>query len=295
MDKKKLRLFGYTLAAACVAAGGLMVYRGHSREAGLPNPVSVNEAGDVLPSVDDESQRQDAVDLVATSRAAASSPAGPIPSVAPVSAVGTVATVAALAQAASAPSLGVAEQQVAKASGAVASAEQPVASNDEIEQRLQRLERNVHELIAGLRAQGYLKPASDGHGVSPSEPDSSADVVSGDFKPYAAAGHGAGASGGGSPVLPIRRPVRVAAKPAAPASQPQGPQGELLSIDLWDGRPSAVIGTGVPGDSRVRVMSVGDMQNGVTLKAVDVTAQRATFAVAGRDVQLSVGPANAVR
>ncbi|GKT25036.1 hypothetical protein [Acidovorax sp. SUPP3334] len=89
---------------------------------------------------------------------------------------------------------------------------------------------------------------------------------------------------------PQVRPRSPAAKPAT-AIQPETPTlaGQLLSVDLWDGRPSIVVGTGEAADQRVRVLQQGDSYNGITLKAIDVAARRATFDVGqGRLVQLSV-------
>ncbi|GKS87295.1 hypothetical protein AVMA1855_24105 [Acidovorax sp. SUPP1855] len=86
------------------------------------------------------------------------------------------------------------------------------------------------------------------------------------------------------------RPRAPAAKPAA-AAPPEAPKlaGQLLSVDIWDGRPSIVVGTGETADQRVRVLQQGDSYNGITLKSIDLAARRATFDVGqGRLVQLSV-------
>ncbi|GKS92652.1 hypothetical protein [Acidovorax sp. SUPP2539] len=86
------------------------------------------------------------------------------------------------------------------------------------------------------------------------------------------------------------RPRAPAAKPAA-AAPPEAPKlaGQLLSVDIWDGRPSIVVGTGETADQRVRVLQQGDSYNGIILKSIDVAARRATFDVGqGRLVQLSV-------
>ncbi|WCM90521.1 hypothetical protein [Acidovorax sp. NCPPB 3576] len=93
-----------------------------------------------------------------------------------------------------------------------------------------------------------------------------------------------------SATRPQVRPRVPAAKPAA-AVKPEEPKiaGQLLSVDLWDGRPSIVVGTGETADQRVRVLQQGDSYNGITLKSIDVAARRATFDVGqGRLVQLSV-------
>ena len=75
------------------------------------------------------------------------------------------------------------------------------------------------------------------------------------------------------------RPVAVTPR-ATPAATPAA-QGQLLAIDTWDGRPSVVVGTGMPGDQRVRVLQPGESFNGISLQSVDVQAGRATFLAAG--------------
>jgi hypothetical protein len=56
---------------------------------------------------------------------------------------------------------------------------------------------------------------------------------------------------------------------------------------MWDGVPSAVVGSGIVGDKRVKVLRVGDSDHGVTVKSVDLEGQRATFVVSGKEVTLS--------
>ena len=91
------------------------------------------------------------------------------------------------------------------------------------------------------------------------------------------------------------RPVSTAvanAEPATPSAEQQlrrQMQAQLLAIDVWDGRPSVVVGTGVPGDKRVRVLQPGEQLHGVGLLSVDVAAGKATFSVgAGSRVTLDV-------
>ena len=57
---------------------------------------------------------------------------------------------------------------------------------------------------------------------------------------------------------------------------PKG-QGALLAVDMWDGKPSAVIGTGIPGDRRVRVLQPGEQLAGVALVKADARRGSATF------------------
>ena len=98
--------------------------------------------------------------------------------------------------------------------------------------------------------------------------------------------------------------VKVAVAPPAPTppahSVPPAPvtakrtpaplgKGQLLAIDMWNGEPSVVVGTGVPGDKRVRVLKPGDVYNGIALKSVDPVAKTATFGLRnGRSLTLSV-------
>jgi hypothetical protein len=82
---------------------------------------------------------------------------------------------------------------------------------------------------------------------------------------------------------PRPRPrLAKAAPPAAPKAQAQ-----LLSVDVWDGRPSAVVGTADPADKRVVYLHEGDQSKGITLKRADPVGQRAVFDVAGQDVVLT--------
>jgi hypothetical protein len=86
-----------------------------------------------------------------------------------------------------------------------------------------------------------------------------------------------------------RRMVRRAAAPVAAASAPAAPaaaQAQLLSVDMWDGRPSVVIGTGSAEDRRVRFLAEGDRQSGIALKHASPHEQRAVIDVAGREVVL---------
>ena len=107
----------------------------------------------------------------------------------------------------------------------------------------------------------------------------------------------AGAPASNVPVATVKKQPKVAvqakskpkAEPAVTASVPPpvATQNELLSVDIWDGVPSAVIGTGVAGDKRIKVLRAGDSDHGVTVKSVDLDRQSATFVVSGREVTLS--------
>lgn len=85
---------------------------------------------------------------------------------------------------------------------------------------------------------------------------------------------------------PKRTPARKAApvKKAAPKYNPR-----LLSVDLWDGKPSVVVATDEPGDTRTRVLQPGDTLNGITLRAASVAERSALFDVGdGKLVRLGV-------
>lgn len=78
------------------------------------------------------------------------------------------------------------------------------------------------------------------------------------------------------PATPRQAPKVVAAKPAA---APAGAQ--LVSVDMWNGEPSVVVASGVPGDRRVRVLRPGDVVNGLSLKSADPVSRTATFVAPG--------------
>lgn len=90
---------------------------------------------------------------------------------------------------------------------------------------------------------------------------------------------------------PSRRPAqRVVAKavsmPAPVAPVEDRSDARLLSVDVWDGRPSVALTSSAPGDRRVRFLTEGDSNAGVVLRSADPRAQRAVFDVAGREVVL---------
>lgn len=53
--------------------------------------------------------------------------------------------------------------------------------------------------------------------------------------------------------------------------------GQLLSVDMWGGEPSVVVGTGLSDDRRLRILRKGDHYNGISVQDVDVGQQSATF------------------
>lgn len=90
-----------------------------------------------------------------------------------------------------------------------------------------------------------------------------------------------------SPPVRAAQPQRVAraqpvAKPkAAEAEAPAKPQAaspRLISVDMWNGEPSVVVASGIPGDKRMRVLRPGDVVNGMALRSVDPVTLSVTFA-----------------
>ena len=88
-------------------------------------------------------------------------------------------------------------------------------------------------------------------------------------------------------ITPAKRPRQVAAKPVQPeatktvAVVPSKLSGQLVSVDMWNGQPSVVVASGLPGDRRVRVLRPGDVINGLALRSADPVSQSATFSAPG--------------
>ncbi len=70
---------------------------------------------------------------------------------------------------------------------------------------------------------------------------------------------------------------------AAPAEKPAAPalSGQLIAVDMWNGEPSVVVASGIPGDRRMRVLRPGDVVNGMALKSADPVSRTATFVAPG--------------
>ena len=181
-------------------------------------------------------------------------------------------------------------------------------------QRLDRYEQRLEAVIAGLRAKGYLKDAADKDApirledFNPYRPTSGTVMQKAQprTQPVAATAPVVKASMASAkrPMAttdsksPDKSPSLVTnsnsnsnsnteTRPITSAASTNHADNELLAVDVWDGVPSAVIGTGVPGDKRVKVYRVGDMERGVGVKAVDVETQTATFNVFGKEITLT--------
>ena len=166
-------------------------------------------------------------------------------------------------------------------------------------ERLDRYEQRLEAVIAGLRAKGYLKDAAD----------KDAPIRLEDFNPYRSTSSAVmqrdqtKTETAATPVAKVSSAKRPTATTASKPSDKSpslasnsetrtitsaaSADNELLAVDVWDGQPSAVIGTGVPGDKRVKVFKAGDRERGVGVKAVDVESQTATFNVFGKEITLT--------
>jgi hypothetical protein len=155
----------------------------------------------------------------------------------------------------------------------------PIASSADVElnAKLDRLETRLSEIIEGLRASGYIT-TSDGVGGQ--------SLSAASFAPYRAAPAPIAAA----PVrrASVRQVVQRASRPAVPIAQrTQTSTGQqLLSVDLWNGRPSVVVSNGDRSAPQVKVMQLGDTYNGITLTSADVASQRATFSDGARSLSL---------
>lgn len=77
---------------------------------------------------------------------------------------------------------------------------------------------------------------------------------------------------------------------APPAPEPAAPKlaGRLLAVDSWGGVPSVIVGTGLPGDKRTRVMRPGDSYNGISLLEASRARGEATFMADGKPFKLTL-------
>lgn len=76
---------------------------------------------------------------------------------------------------------------------------------------------------------------------------------------------------------------KAAASKAASVEKPAAPalSGQLIAVDMWNGEPSVVVASGIPGDRRMRVLRPGDVVNGMALKSADPVSRTATFVAPG--------------
>lgn len=127
----------------------------------------------------------------------------------------------------------------------------------DVEQRLQTIET----MLAGIQAQlGRVESARVSAATAPAPAP----------RPSTPRPHRNAAASGNAPAKPT---PAVAAEPSPPRMA-----GQLLAVDVWGGAPSVVVGTGDPGDRRIRVLRPGDTHNGVSLLRADPATGQATFA-----------------
>lgn len=143
---------------------------------------------------------------------------------------------------------------------------------EQVQQKLQRIEAVALDLQAklqGVHTQMAARPV----------------LVAESNVPQAGGG---AASSHPRPLRPVRSAAtRPGTLPVAPRAATLG--GQLLAVDLWAGHASVVVGTGTPGDQRIRVLRPGDRYNGVVLLSADPAAGTASFQVqGGRSFTLSV-------
>jgi hypothetical protein len=76
---------------------------------------------------------------------------------------------------------------------------------------------------------------------------------------------------------------KAAISKAVPAEKAAAPalSGQLIAVDMWNGEPSVVVASGIPGDRRMRVLRPGDVVNGMALKSADPVSRTATFVAPG--------------
>lgn len=81
---------------------------------------------------------------------------------------------------------------------------------------------------------------------------------------------------------PVKKPVTRRARPAPK------PSVRLVSVDMWDGKPSVVVASTRAGDNQTLVMRPGDTVNGVTLQSASASERSASFLVNGKTTKLTV-------
>lgn len=283
--KKILRLAGMGMLVAM----GWMGYSFYQNfNATLPQIADQTKAP--LPSALDVAELPAHSDIPVASMppvAGVSAPA-PVPIPVPVAVVGTGAEPAAAAVAALAPvsapssiaadsvASGVQDQASSAVVKAATVADTAATPSDmaKVNTRLDDLGQQISALTQALLASG-AKVVKGGNGTLS---NASGDAMASTSQPHFAGQHRAQRSVKLAKAMPIAAPA-VAVATAIDA--------QLLSVDLWDGRPSVVLGTNQPGDKRMRVLQPGESQSGIGLQSADVAGQTATFVVDGKTVTLS--------
>lgn len=154
-----------------------------------------------------------------------------------------------------------------------------VAQDPKLQEQLERLENRLDQLVAGFKAQGYIKEGAgqDGAGLQVADFLPHPSILPPPAAPQTVASAAASRPAPRKPA--VRRPVAAVAP---------RPTHQVLSVDMWDGRPSVLVGEVGGNPAQVRVLSPGDSYQGVTLTSVDVAGQRATFSDGARSVSIAV-------
>ena len=166
----------------------------------------------------------------------------------------------------------------APAPAAVPSQSPATNSNAELLARLERMETLVALLQQQMELQTKINAAAAKTAAAP---------VQVQAKPEQQPAPRKVAKATEAKITPAKRPRQVAAKPAQPeatktaAVLPSKLSGQLVSVDMWNGQPSVVVASGLPGDRRVRVLRPGDVINGLALRSADPVSQSATFSAPG--------------
>lgn len=154
--------------------------------------------------------------------------------------------------------------------------------NAELLVRLERMEKLLGLLQQQMELQAKINAAATATAAVPA-----AAPVQVQAKPVQEAPARKVAKATETKITPAKRPRPVAAKPAQPeatktaAAAPSKLSGQLVSVDMWNGQPSVVVASGLPGDRRIRVLRPGDVINGLALRSADPVSQSATFSAPG--------------
>ncbi len=172
------------------------------------------------------------------------------------------------------------------------------AADPELAARMQRMEAMMIELsqqLARMREQDAKARASAPAVVQTAPATAGAVAPAQSSAPAAATEpHTARPTAAAPRVMVKAPPVRAAtSRPAVnqkaaiskavPAEKPAAPalSGQLIAVDMWNGEPSVVVASGIPGDRRMRVLRPGDVVNGMALKSADPVSRTATFVAPG--------------
>jgi len=201
------------------------------------------------------------------------------------------------------PVASTAEASVGVAPTVQSPAASSTAADPELAARMQRMEAMMIELsqqLARMREQDAKARATAPAVVQAAPAPTTAAAVAPaqssapTAAPAATEPHTARPTAAATRVMVKAPPVRAAtSRPAvqqkstpsktSPAEKPTAPalSGQLIAVDMWNGEPSVVVASGIPGDRRMRVLRPGDVVNGMALKSADPVSRTATFVAPG--------------